>query len=132
MSLGLYVVLLSIASELLAFTAVGLVARWGEVVPRWVPGLGGRRVPTYAAVIPATLGAVVLTALWTWVAVSLAEGRDIQGRPLAAGFPLDPHDWQGVLALTAYAPLLAWGPLLGVLTVAYARRRSPGRVRTLR
>ncbi|QFU97261.1 hypothetical protein KDY119_00755 [Luteimicrobium xylanilyticum] len=97
MPLGVYVVLLSIASELLAFTAVGLVARWGEVVPRRIPGLGGRRVPTSAAVIPAALGATALTALWTWVAVSLA--------------------------LAAYAPLLAWGPLLGALTVAYARRR---------
>ena len=29
--LALYVILLSIASELLAFTAIGLVATWGEV-----------------------------------------------------------------------------------------------------
>lgn len=136
MPLGLYVVLLSIASELLAFTAVGLVARWGEVVPRRVPGVGGRAVPVSVAVIPAALGAVTLTALWTWVAVSLARGRDIQGRSLMADFPLDPHHWQGVLALAAYVPLLAWGPLLGALTVAYARRRraalpglTPGRAR---
>ncbi|WP_284291901.1 hypothetical protein [Luteimicrobium album] len=132
MPLGLYVVLLSIASELLAFTAVGLVARWGEVVPRRVPVLGGRRVPTLAALIPATLGAVVLTALWTWTGVSLALGRDIRGRALGADFPLDPHDWQGAVALAAYVPLLAWGPLLGALTVAYARRRSSGRVGAFR
>ncbi|MFD0346588.1 hypothetical protein ACFQ0M_11775 [Kitasatospora aburaviensis] len=33
-----YVIALSVVSEALAFLAVGLVARWGEVWPRWVPG----------------------------------------------------------------------------------------------
>ncbi|MBO0817120.1 MAG: hypothetical protein J2P30_18495, partial [Actinobacteria bacterium] len=51
--LWLYVILLSIVSELLAFAAVGLVSTWGEVVPRWIPVLHGRRVPALAAVIPA-------------------------------------------------------------------------------
>ena len=46
--LELYVVLLSFASEVAAFTGVGLVARWGEVVPGWVPALRGRRVPMRA------------------------------------------------------------------------------------
>ena len=69
--LWLYVILLSIASELLAFTAIGLVSAWGEVFPRWVPVLRGRRVPPLAAVVPAALGAAVLTLLWTTVAVTL-------------------------------------------------------------
>lgn len=43
---------------------------------------------------------------------------------LATGFPLNVEDWQGVLAIAAYAPLLAWGPLLGAVTVAYYRRRA--------
>jgi hypothetical protein len=124
MPLGLDVMLLSIASEALAFTAVGLVARWGEVVPRRAPVLGGCRVPVLAAAVPAALGAVALTGLWTWVAVSLAQGQDIRGQALMANFPLDPHDWRGALALATYVPLLAWGPLLGALTVAYARRRA--------
>lgn len=37
MPLELYVVLLSVFSELLAFTAVGLVATWGEVFPGGFP-----------------------------------------------------------------------------------------------
>lgn len=37
MPLELYVVLLSLFSELLAFTAVGLVATWGEVFPGGFP-----------------------------------------------------------------------------------------------
>ncbi|MFC8733013.1 hypothetical protein ACFT5B_11195 [Luteimicrobium sp. NPDC057192] len=122
--LGVYVVLLSIVSELLAFTAVGLVARWGEVVPRWVPVAGGRPVPARAAVVPAAVGATFLTLLWTWTMVMVAFGRDVRGRPHTADFPLGTQDLQGWLALAAYVPLVAWGPLLGALTIAYARRRA--------
>lgn len=121
--LGVYVVLLSVASELLAFTAVGLVARWGEVWPRWIPFLRGRLVPPLAAVVPAVLGAGVLTVLWTWVAISLALGTRIDGTPTSPDLPLGFDSWQGILAVAAYAPLLLWGPLLGAVTVAYARRR---------
>jgi hypothetical protein len=72
--LELYVIVLSVVSELIAFTAVGLVSPWGEVVPRWIPALHGRRVPTLAAVVPAALGAAALTLLWTWAAVSNSLG----------------------------------------------------------
>ena len=120
-------VALSIVSELLAFTAVGLVSAWGEAVPRWIPGLRGRRVPVLAAVIPAAYGAAILTLLWTWVAISLGLGLTIQGRPLPANAPLNFGDWKGVLAVVAYAPLLLWGPLLGAVTIAYWRRRHHSR-----
>ncbi|MGA8116385.1 MAG: hypothetical protein WCA46_22240 [Actinocatenispora sp.] len=118
-----YVVLLGIASELLAFTAYGMIARWGEVFPRWVLGLRGRRVPPLAAVIPAALGAFILTVLWTEAAVGVVLRHDIQGRPMSPDNPLIPHGWQGLLADACYAPLLLWGPLLGALTIAYWRRR---------
>ena len=124
--LGLYVVLLSIVSELLAFTAVGLISTWGEVFPRWIPVLRGRRVPALGAVVPAALGAAVLTLLWTWTAVSLSLGLRIDGRPRAADAPLGFGDWQGLVAVAAYAPLLAWGPLLGAVTISYWRRRRRG------
>ncbi len=127
--LGLYVVLLSILSELLAFTGVGLVSAWGEVFPRWAVGLRGRRVPVLAAVIPAALGAAVLTLLWTWTAITLSLGLTIQGAPKPANAALSFGDWQGPLAVVAYAPLLLWGPLLGAVTVAYWRRRNNGRAR---
>jgi hypothetical protein len=121
--LAAYVVALSVVSELLAFTAVGLVCTWGEVFPRWLPGLRERRVPPLAAVVPAGLGAVVLTLLWTWAAVALGLGRGIDGHPLSAAAPLSFGDWQGLLAVAAYAPLLLWGPLLGAVTVSYWKRR---------
>jgi hypothetical protein len=119
----LYVIVLSVIYELLAFTAVGLISTWGEVFPRWIPVLSERRVPTLAAVVPAALGAVVLTLLWTWVAVSFSLGMRINGRPLGSDSVLSFDDWKGLVAVIAYAPLLLWGPLLGAVTIGYWKRR---------
>ncbi|MFD0345415.1 hypothetical protein ACFQ0M_03610 [Kitasatospora aburaviensis] len=119
----LYVVLLSVVSEVLAFAAVGLIAPWGEVFPRWIPGLRGRRVPVAAAVVPAGLGAAVLTVVPLYSAVMLAGGRTLTGQPLDAGIPLATHDWRTVVLVVCYAPLLLWGPMLAAVTVGYWRRR---------
>ena len=121
--LWLYVILLSIVSELLAFAAVGLVSTWGEMVPRWIPTLRGRRVPALCAVIPAALGSAALTLLWTWVAVTMSLGLRIDGRPQSQLSPVSFTDWQGLVAVAAYAPLLLWGPLLAAVTLSYWRRR---------
>lgn len=121
--LGLYVIVLSIVSELLAFTAVGLVSAWGEMFPRWIPVLRERRVPALAAVVPAALGAVVLTLLWTWVAVSFSLGMRIDAGPLTSNSVLSLDDWKGLVAVIAYAPLVLWGPLLGAVTISYWKRR---------
>ncbi|MUN36483.1 hypothetical protein [Actinomadura litoris] len=118
-----YVVLLSLLSEGLAFTAVGLVCTWGEVFPRWVPFLRGRRVPTLGAVIPAALGAAILTPLWGTLAVFVPWEKTVQGRPVEGSDPMDLGTWEGVLAYGAYLPLVLWGPLLAAVTVAYWRRR---------
>lgn len=124
--LELYVILLSLVSELLAFAAVGLVAAWGERFPRWIPILRERVVPTWFAAVPAAAGAAVLTLLTTWVAVTAAFGVNVQGeRPEVVLLTVD--TWEGVVVIAGYAPLLAWGPLLGALTVAYVRRRSAQR-----
>ena len=40
-----------------AVLTLGLVQRWGEVFPRWMIGLAGRRVPIALAVVPASPGA---------------------------------------------------------------------------
>lgn len=120
--LELYVVLLSVLTEVVAFTAVGLVARWGQVVPGWVPILGGRSVPRWAAVGAGALGAGILTLLWTWVAVHFALGQRIDGSPRSALAPLNFNDWRGGLAVATYAPLVMWGPLLAAVTISYERR----------
>jgi hypothetical protein len=122
---GAYLVFLSLFSLLVAFTSVGLIASWGEVFPRWIPGLRGRRVPTLAAVVPAALGAIALTVVWTagWVTIPL--GITIQGDPTPPDFPTERlTGWPLAGFYATYLPLLLWGPLLGAVTVAYWRRRS--------
>ncbi|RBQ18883.1 hypothetical protein DP939_16920 [Spongiactinospora rosea] len=87
---------------------LGLIHRWGEVWPRWVPGLAGRRVPV---ALPVTLGgamsAVLLTSLGSVVAMTDWN---------------DPASW--LLSPMTYWPL--WGAALGAATLAYRLRRRGG------
>ncbi|TDD57651.1 hypothetical protein E1263_22760 [Kribbella antibiotica] len=110
----LYVIGLSLFSEALALTGLGLVQRWGEVVPRWIPLIGGRRVAPYAAIVPATLGGLSLIALWTW------GMRDAYTDSL---LNFTSQFWQ-YLMVGSYSLLHLWGPALLVLTWAYYRRRT--------
>ncbi|MET8545061.1 hypothetical protein ABZW03_31115 [Kitasatospora sp. NPDC004799] len=109
-----YCVALSALAESLAFLTLGLVRPWGLVAPRWIPLIGGRRVRPLAAIVPALLGSTLLTVLGVeglfgrW-ADNLAE-------------PDSPHGFAGVVMTLAYLPLVAWGPLLGAVTLDYARR----------
>ncbi|MFD3488145.1 hypothetical protein [Streptomyces sp. NPDC058665] len=118
-----YVILLSVVSELLAFTAVGLIAAWGEVWPRWVPVLRGRRIPPLAVVVPAALGAVALTALWSAAAVTDLANVTLRGDATSPDYPGETGGWTAAVFYLCYAPLLLWGPLLGTVTVPYLRRR---------
>lgn len=115
-----YVIALSAVSEALAFLAVGLVSEWGERWPRGIPRLGGRRIPILAAVVPAGLGATVNTLLWPYAMTMISLGHKVDGSG-AAGFGT--HGWREAVFYGAYWPLAAWGPLLGILTVHYYRRR---------
>jgi hypothetical protein len=113
----LYVISLSVVSELLALLTLGLISAWGEVVPRWVPLVGGRAIRPMTAVVPAVLGATGLFAICGWYVYAnlftdLAPG--ISGTPL-----------QEAVLLACYLPLLAWAPLLLAVTFAYYRRRVP-------
>ncbi|MGW4688939.1 hypothetical protein ACWEPM_29160 [Streptomyces sp. NPDC004244] len=120
----LYVPMLSVVSELLAFTAVGLVARWGEVFPGRLPGLGGRRVPVWLAVVPAAVGATVLTAVFSlWAPLTTAMGTTIRGDALPPDAPGQATGLASAWFYACYVPLMLWGPLLAVLTAAYWRRR---------
>ncbi|MCX5203689.1 hypothetical protein OG897_19805 [Streptomyces sp. NBC_00237] len=104
--------LISVFQELAALLTLGLVSNWGLVAPRWVPIIGNKPVRPWAAVVPATLGALIMTAvtfsqyvMWDKVNDGNLTGihRSIMG-------------W-------CYVPLLLWGPLLGVVTVSYYLRR---------
>ncbi|MEV0178988.1 hypothetical protein AB0I54_06725 [Streptomyces sp. NPDC050625] len=111
-----YVLILTAVTEGLALLTLGLVQPWGEVVPRWIPLIGGRPVRPLAAVVPALVGAFLLFAL------SLLVGF-VQGRNLADDVLTDTGA-QTILLVACYAPLLAWAPLLAVSAIAYYRRRT--------
>ncbi|QEV65230.1 hypothetical protein CP982_40285 [Streptomyces spectabilis] len=109
-----YVFGLTILTELCALLSFGLVRRWGEVVPLWVPYLGGRHIPPTAAIIPATLGGLLFTGLGVhWLHEAITAGT--------AAWPYD-AGWD-VLAMVMSGLMNLWGPLLLILTYAYYRRR---------
>ena len=113
-----YVVALTLLLLGLATLTLGLVRRWGEVTPRWVPFVGGRRVPPLAAIVPAATGALALTVMWVGVFFNAEDIFVVYGLEGRARIAL----------VAAYAPLLLWGPLLGAVTVSYARRSLSQRV----
>ncbi|MFE1546893.1 hypothetical protein [Streptomyces sp. NPDC058718] len=112
-----YVVSLSVVSELLAFLTLGLVRSWGEVFPRWMPFLGGRRVNPRAATGAAFAGVAGLCAIVAWgVYASIAD--------LGPGIPASPA--QDALLIACYTPLLAWPVLVAAVAASYHRRRTSG------
>lgn len=111
----LYILGLSVVSEGLALLTLGLVRGWGEVVPGWVPLLGGRRVRPLAAVVPALLGATGLFLIMAWFGYAQYAGL---------GSGVTDSAVKQVILVVCYAPLLLWAPLLVAVTVAYYRRRT--------
>jgi hypothetical protein len=95
---------------------LGLTQRWGEVFPRWLPGLGGRPVPLWLAVVPAVLVALLVTnaGLTFW-------RRTLLG---TTAFTLTGGNWAALLPELLW-PL--WGAALGAATLAYYLRRRPAR-----
>ncbi|EMF24625.1 GntR family transcriptional regulator [Streptomyces gancidicus BKS 13-15] len=106
---------LTLMTEGLALLTLGLVRPWGEVAPRWLPFIGGRRMHTFAVVVPAMLGAAALCATAGWFACTQAAGLIEHVTQTPA---------QQLLLVVCYAPLLAWAPLLAATTLAYYRRRA--------
>lgn len=62
---AIYVAVISLLSEAVALTAVGLVQPLGEEVPRWSPFFGRRAVRPKAVIVVATMGSVALMLIWT-------------------------------------------------------------------
>jgi hypothetical protein len=91
-----------------ALLTLGLIQRWGEVFPRWMVGISGKRVPPAMAIIPASLVSVMVTS----------AGLQVVRGFLADGFPAE--GWATI------APGLlwpVWGVALGAATLAYYYRR---------
>ncbi|WP_324649312.1 hypothetical protein [Georgenia sp. H159] len=101
-----------------AVLTLGLVQRWGEVFPRWVPRLAGRPVPVAAAVVPAGLVAAVL------VPAGLSMIRQVLGEAAQIDAIAD---W-AAFGPTFLWPL--WGVALAVAALGYALRRRGEHVAT--
>jgi hypothetical protein len=101
-----------------AILTLGLVQRWGEVFPRWIPRLAGRRVPPALAIVPAMLVSVLVTS------AGLMFLRLTLLRTMGELFPaIGPENW-AALAPELLWPL--WGAALAAATLAYSyRRRGP-------
>jgi hypothetical protein len=110
----IYVPSLSVVSLGLALLTLGLVRPWGEVFPRWMPGIGGRRVPVVLAAGAATTGALIVATL---MLRGLVGGTP--RNPLPPG--CTPPGWE---ILQFYAPMFLWPPLLLAVTWHYYRRRT--------
>ncbi len=93
----------------------GLIQRWGDVFPRWIPVLGGRSVPISLAVVPASIVAVMVTSagLGFYKLAFSAAG--------SAGL-----DWDSWAALGPELLWPLWGVALGAATLAYYLRRRGG------
>ncbi|WP_143741378.1 hypothetical protein [Paramicrobacterium agarici] len=108
---GLWTVGLGLASvaTAVALLTLGLVQRWGERVPHWVPALGGRRIPVALAAVPVTIGGLAI----------FAGGVMFVRVAMSGSLPLS-ENWSTI------GPELLW-PLwaiaLAVALAGYVRRR---------
>lgn len=109
---------LGLAAVVGTVLTLGLIRRWGEVVPRWAPWLGGRRVPPMVAVVP---GGLVATAACMASPGFVLSSVESDGNGSGLG---------GVLLGLLLFPFPVWGPLLGAAVVAYWLRRRDSDIRT--
>jgi hypothetical protein len=91
-----------------AVLTLGLVQRWGEVFPRWMVGLAGRRVPIKLATVPATIVAVAVASASAGF-LSSSQALALVGEGSATTLPM--VLWP------------AWAVALAVATYAYQLRR---------
>lgn len=102
---------------------LGLVQRWGEVFPRWIPGLGGKRVPIALAVVPASIVSVLLVVGGAGIFASLPGMITTISAAGSKGIGMI-GEITFVLGPTLLFPV--WGAALAVATLGYYfRRRGP-------
>ncbi len=102
---------------------LGLVQHWGEVFPRWMIGLAGRRVPIALAVVPASLAAVLLFV--GGIGIFSAVPRMVTNLQ-AEGMEVNKMIWEIVIQLGPTLLFPVWGIALAVATLGYYfRRRGP-------
>ncbi|MCW3815886.1 hypothetical protein ONA91_15685 [Micromonospora sp. DR5-3] len=112
-------VALTVGPALGGLLTLGLAARWGQVFPRWMPWLGGRRVPRLLALVPA---GVVAVALISYGVIGIC----LMTEALLAGtvtWPQLRSEWAVVGTEIVF---LAWGLALGVAALGYHQVTRPG------
>ncbi len=114
-----YVLGLIVVETLAALAVLGLIQPWGEVWPRWVPGVGGRRISTRLVLGVASVGALLITAIISitfWELLTLtAQGISNPILHVEAG-------WKRAFMLAHYVPWVLWPIGLWVAINGYARR----------
>jgi len=98
-----------------ALLTLGLIRPWGETFPRWIPIVGGRRVPPRLAIIPASLVSVLVTS------AGLMFIRLVITGGLAETFAFAEDVGWAALGPELLWPL--WGAALAAATLAYHYRR---------
>jgi hypothetical protein len=118
-----YMLVLSALSMGLAVLTLGLVHRWGQQVPQWVPGIGGRRVPARPVVRIALVGGWLLVALCLYFFLNQRFNL-VQSGWVGIGGDEPAHPRPGWEVFRYYVPLLAWGPLVIAVSTDYRRRAA--------
>jgi len=98
-----------------AALTLGLVQRWGEVFPRWMIGLAGRRVPIALALVPVSIVSVLLMVggIATWFGYQIFVAAEASGQDMGI-----------VVGPVALFPI--WAVSLAVAALGYYyRRRGP-------
>jgi len=116
----LYLLFLCAFTCAAAYLTIGLVARWGEIFPRWLPVLGGRNVPPAPVFMIAVSGAIAVILITCPLVANVLQVV-IDPRHAVLG-EFSSWGWRWVF-VACYAPLALWGPLLLVVAVHYYRRR---------
>ncbi|MER6999170.1 hypothetical protein [Streptomyces sp. NPDC000410] len=119
---SVYMLVLSCLTSGLAFLTVGLVQRWGEAFPRWIPGAAGRPVPARVIVRIARTGGVLLVLITLYSVLNNIFGFVGEGPRLIEQereFE-QPEAWVNYL----YLPAAAWGFLVLAVAGDYARRMT--------
>ena len=119
-TMTLYVIGLIVVEAATSLATLGPVRPWGEVWPRWLPGLGEQRIPPRFVVVVASLGALAVTVILTIVTKDLIlyTMRGISN-PI-----LQVSGWHRVFLVAHYLPWPLWPIGLWVAIIGYAKRWS--------
>lgn len=119
----LYVLGLELVQLLAAVLAFGLIRRWGEVVPRGVPGVGGRTIPWILPTVLGAVGAVVLAAI---MVLLLLQFWRVGSGQIEGWLPADGMNAiEATVLYIAYVPFFLWPIAIAVAVVGYGLRRRP-------